>query len=122
MVRACDRIMCRTLARSGARYRPAMAGEITAGKRTLIERHGNEFELPEQHTVELQPHNEETWVSLNTPQSGSLFVLRELEQRDDAVVVHLGAELGRHGPPGVGRPEDPLPEATGYPFPSRGGG
>ena len=94
-----------------------MTGEIVEGKRTLIEHNGEEFELPYQHTVELQKQVNETWVSLNTPQSGSLFAVRELEERDEAVVIHLGSELGRHGPPGTGRIGDPLPEARGYPFP-----
>jgi hypothetical protein len=92
-----------------------VAGEIIEGKKTLIEHNGNEFELPDQHTVELQKRDDgATWVSLNTPQSGSLFVVREREERDDAVVLHLADELGRHGPPAVG---DMIPEATGYPFP-----
>lgn len=99
-----------------------MVREIAPGKRTLIERDGTEFELPYQHSVELHPRDDGAWVSLNTPMSGSLFVLRDLEERPDAVVVHLGAELGRHGPPGVGRPGDPSPEASGYPFPRRDDG
>jgi hypothetical protein len=94
-----------------------MSGEIITSKQTVIEHNGNEFELPEQHTVELQEQAKETWVSLGTPQSGSLFVVRELEERDDAVVIHLGSELGRHGPPGSTRIGEPLPEALGYPFP-----
>jgi hypothetical protein len=41
---------------------------------------------------------------------GSSFQLRKLEELKDRVIVHLGPELGRHGPPGG--------EELGYPFPS----
>src|SRR5688572_7294267 len=96
-----------------------MAGEIIEGKRTLIEHQGREFELPHQHTVELKEveldEGNQTWVNLATPLEGSTFYLRDLEERDDEVVVHLGSEIGHHGPPGMG---EKIPEARGYPFPS----
>jgi hypothetical protein len=87
-----------------------MTGEVLAGRTTLIEHNGNEFELPDRHKIELQEAPDgETWVSISTPQSGSLFAVRELEDRDGAVVVHLADEKGRHGPPGFSEP-------LGYPF------
>jgi hypothetical protein len=75
--------------------------------------------LPYQHTVELKEveldEGSQTWVSLSTPLEGGTFHLRDLEKRDDEVVVHLGSEIGRHGLPGVG---EKIPEARGYPFPA----
>jgi len=94
-----------------------VVGEIVEGKRTLIN-NSAEFELPFQRKVVLEEvpleDRTETWVNLSTPLEGSTFHLRELEERDEAVVVHLGSEIGRHGPPGMG---EQVPEARGYPFP-----
>ena len=55
-------------------------------------------------------------MTLDTPGEGSLLTVDRLEERDDAVVVHLGAELGRHGPAYFASVE-PAPEIRGYPFP-----
>jgi hypothetical protein len=94
---------------------------VTEAKRTLIEHNGHEFELPYQHTLELKDVDvgegrTETWVNLNAPMQGSTFHLREREERDDGtVVIHLGGEIGRHGPPSVG--EGPPIDLRGYPFP-----
>jgi len=93
-------------------------GEIAEGKRTLIERNGKEFELPDQHTARLIVAVDESgkqWVSLNTPGEGSLFAVDTVEERGDAVVIHLGAELGRHG---LGSFGDRASEPRGYPFPN----
>jgi len=91
--------------------------EIRPGKRTLIEHNGREFDLPSRHTATLYRgrNGPETYVALNTLQMGSIFLLRNLEERDDAVVVHLGDEMGRHGPGAFG---DAVREPLGYPFPS----
>jgi hypothetical protein len=88
-----------------------MSGEVIAGKRTLIERDGREFELPYRHEIEVSGGEEQgRLVSLRALLQGSTFQLAELEVRDDSVIVHLGEEKGRHGPPGVN-------EIIGYPFP-----
>jgi hypothetical protein len=99
-----------------------MAGEIVTGKRTLIERHGKEFELPHGHTAYLTGAVDQSgrqWVTLGTPGEGSLFEVDQLEERgDDAVVVHLGAELGQHGLAYfVGEQHKAPKEFRGYPFP-----
>jgi hypothetical protein len=87
-----------------------MASEIVEGKRTFIERGGHVFRLPERHTVKLVALGDGTkMVSLTALMQGSSFQLRKLEELKDRVIVHLGPELGRHGPPGG--------EALGYPFP-----
>jgi hypothetical protein len=88
-----------------------MSGEIVAGKRTLIERDGREFELPNRHEVELSDGDEQgRFVSLRAFAQGSTFRLAELEERGDRVIVHLGEEVGRTGPTGVDK-------IIGYPFP-----
>ena len=93
-----------------------MVGEVRLGKRTIVEHEGREFELPEQHRIEMYAGKDarETYVSLSTPGEGSLFRLRDLEQRDDAVVVHLGEWMGSSGPASFGFK---VAEPTGYPFP-----
>ena len=84
-----------------------MASEIIEGKRTLIERDGQEFELPRGHSANLT-------VGLSTPSEGSSFAVREIEIRDDAVVLHLREELGAHG---LGSFGDVPAETRGYGFP-----
>lgn len=83
--------------------------------KTLIERDGPEFELPRGHTLDI--YNGSTAnVAVGAPGGGgSLFTVREIEERGDAVVVHLGDEMGRSGPATFGHV---VPEVTGYPFPS----
>lgn len=83
--------------------------------RTLIERDGQEFELPQGHTIDIY-RGQATYVALDAPGGGgSIFTVRgQLEERADAVVVHLGDEMGRSGPAVFG---DFVPEATGYPLP-----
>jgi hypothetical protein len=96
-----------------------MASELVEGKRTLIERNGDEFELPYQHRMRLLEsvgeEAAETWISLSTPGDGSLFRVRDIEERDNEVVVHLGSELARHSI-GTG---PVIRETRGYPFPRR---
>jgi hypothetical protein len=94
-----------------------VASERIEGKRTFIEHHGNVFELPApHHTIELEDLSDGTTMAmLNTPMEGSSFQLAAIEELDDRVIVHLGSEFGRHGPPGMG---DNIPELHGYPFPS----
>jgi hypothetical protein len=80
----------------------------------LIERDGRVFELPDRHTIEFY-EGSVRYVALNAPGAGgSLFTLQDLEEREDAVVVHLGVELGCADPASFG---DVMREATSYPFP-----
>lgn len=90
--------------------------ELRPGKRTLIERSGHEFEPPEEHEITLMAgrRGEETYVLLDTRYSSSLYLVREIEEREDAVVVHLGDEMARSGPAGFG---GVVPEPIGYQFP-----
>lgn len=90
--------------------------EVRPGKQTLVERGGTEFEPPDGHTVALYEGagGPETYVALDTPQAGSLFHVREIEERGDSVVVHLGEWMGSHGPASFG---SHVAEPTGYPFP-----
>ena len=92
-----------------------MSREIVEGKRTLIEGNGVEFELPDRHGLELiEPMDDslgKQWVTLNTPGEGSLFSV-DLEEGEDAVVVHLQRELGRHGRATWGNERD---RVRGYP-------
>lgn len=89
-----------------------MGSEIVAGKRTSIEHRVQVFELPDRHTVELVDLGDgTTMVNLTALMQGSSFHLRELEELDDRVIVHLGGELGSHGPPNA-------EEVLGYPFPT----
>lgn len=82
--------------------------------RTLIERDGREFELPRGHTFDVY-EGRVTYVALDCPGGGgSLFAVREIEERGDERVYHLGDEMGRSGPAGFG---GVVPEVTGYPFP-----
>ncbi len=92
-----------------------VVNEIVEGKRTFIERDGNVFELPSRHTIELTQGTSGTTVAMSAFAQGSQFGLASLEELDDRIVVHLGPELGRVGPAGMG---DSVPEPTGYPFPS----
>jgi hypothetical protein len=85
-----------------------VAGEIVEGKRTLIERDGQEFELSPGHSARLT-------VGLSTPSEGSSFGIRRLEIRDDAVVLHLREKAGDHGLGSFGNVSS---EIHGYPFSS----
>ena len=81
---------------------------------TLIDREGHEFELPRGHTLDLF-RGGVTYTVLGCPGAGgSLFTVREIEQRGDALVVRLSGEVGRSGL----RRSRRVPEPTGYPFPS----
>jgi hypothetical protein len=95
-----------------------MTSELVPGKETLIEWDGMEFPLPEQHAVALLPTaGEPKWVSLRTPLEGGLYEFRGLDEFIDRVVVHVGAEVARSGPPAVVAEGEPIPEPRGYPFP-----
>jgi hypothetical protein len=67
-----------------------MVGELREGMRTLIERDGQEFELPQGHTIDIY-RGQATYVALDAPGGGgSIFTVPgQLEERADAVVVHL---------------------------------
>lgn len=86
---------------------------LVPGKETVVRAPGADwaFHLPERHTIEVS----DDVVALATPLEGSTYELRGMEEVDDEVVVRLGAELGRHGPPSS-RPE--VAEARGYPLPA----
>jgi hypothetical protein len=92
-----------------------MTGELQEGTRTLIVRDGEEFELPEPHTISLY-EGDGTYVVLDAPGGGgSLYAVNEVQERGDAIVVRLGDEIGRNGYASAG---DVVPEVTGYPFPT----
>lgn len=94
-----------------------MASEIVEGKRTFIERGGHLFELSERHGIKLIDLGDgTTMVNLDAGMQGRTFHLQELAELDDRVVVRLGPELGRSGPPSYG---DEGGEPLGYPFPSQ---
>lgn len=83
--------------------------------RTVVVRNGHEFELPERHTIRLF-EGDGTFVVLDAPGGGgSLFAVSEVQEREDAIVVRLGDEIGKHGHARAG---DVVPEVTGYPFPA----
>jgi hypothetical protein len=82
--------------------------------RTLIVRDGQEFELPEPHTISLY-EGDATYVVLDAPDGGSLFVVSEIQERGDAIVVRLGDELGMHG---YASADEVVPKVAGYPFPT----
>jgi hypothetical protein len=70
------------------------------------------FTLPDQHTIDVD--QDARLVSLGAPMQGSVFELAGVEQTDEESIVLLGAELGRHGPPGTG---PKVPKVAGYPLP-----
>jgi hypothetical protein len=92
-----------------------MTNELRPGKRTFIRKGTLEFELPDQHEVELF-EGEPPWVMLSTPQMGGRYALDGIEEIDDRVIVRVGDFLDGHGPGTSGEYE--VPEVTGYPFPS----
>ena len=63
-----------------------MAGEIVAGKRTYIERHGREFELPDQHTVKVNESEGLQTVALHTPGAGGTYFVARIEETVDRVI------------------------------------
>jgi hypothetical protein len=92
-----------------------MADELQAGLRTLFVLNGQEFELPAGHTVRLY-EGEGTHVVLGVPGGGaSLLRVAEIQERDNAIVIRLGDEIGRVGNLVAG---DVVPEVSGYPFPA----
>jgi hypothetical protein len=88
---------------------------IVAGKETVIRRRGAtwEFHLPHGHEIQLDPSNQ--IVMLSIPSQSSGYVLDGLEETAEEVVVCLGEEHGRSGPPTVG--DGPISPALGYPLP-----
>lgn len=94
-----------------------MAGEIVEGKRTFIERNGHEFELPDQHTADLEPYDGAQTIALHTPGAGGTYWVRSVDEEADRVVVHVGDPLIETGQAGAAGEGQPLPEVTGYPFP-----
>jgi hypothetical protein len=95
-----------------------MAGEIIEGKRTYLQRPGRTaYELPDKHTAELKDYGETYGrvILLNAPfAGGGQYAIDDLEERDDRVVVHVGAPMTMSGPASVG--EGPGPDVIGYPF------
>lgn len=94
-----------------------MADELKPGFRTVIERDGDEFELPPRHTIDVYAgrNGEASYVCLGAHARGSsIFTVRAIEERGDAIVVRLGSVMGTTGPAGFG---NYVPEPTGYPFP-----
>lgn len=67
-----------------------MADEIVDGKRTLIERDGQEFELPRGQSAKLT-------LGLSALSEGSTFGVRTIEIRNDAIVLHVGENVADHG-------------------------
>jgi hypothetical protein len=82
--------------------------------KAFVERDGREFELPRGHTLDLY-HGRVIYAALDCPGAGgSIFTVRDIEDRDGDTVVHLGDEMGRSGPAAFG---GVVPQPTGYPFP-----
>jgi hypothetical protein len=91
----------------------ALAGVLVVA-RTIIERDGREFELPDGHTLDIFTGST-TYASLDAPLvGGSLYTVREMEERGGDLVVHLGDSMGESGPGSWG---NVVAEPTGYPFP-----
>jgi hypothetical protein len=84
----------------------------------LIARDGREFELPLAHWIHFYRGANEhvSYVMIDSPEHGaSLFRVSEIEERSEAIVVHIADEIAAHDPAGSrGEPVSPL---NGYPFP-----
>jgi hypothetical protein len=84
----------------------------------LIARDGREFELPLAHWIHFYRGANEraSYVMIDSPVHGaSLFRVSEIEERSEAIVVHIADEISATGPAGSrGEPVSPL---NGYPFP-----
>jgi hypothetical protein len=95
-----------------------VTGEITAGKRTFLQRENRHaFELPKGHEAKLMDLGGEfgQCVALTIPGGGGgTYRIRELEELDDHVIVHVGDPIGQHGQPSVGA--GPMMPITGYVF------
>jgi hypothetical protein len=88
---------------------------IVAGKETVLRRRGADwsFHLPERHTVELTDDGH--YINVATPQESSLYKVDRVDDSDpEEVVVFLGEEHGKAGPPSFG---PGVAEARGYPLP-----
>jgi hypothetical protein len=92
--------------------------EIVVGKRTFLQRENRRaFELPKGHEAKLLDLGGSfgQCVALTIPGGGGgTYQIRELEELDDRVVVHVGGPVGEHAQGSVGEGE-PLP-ITGYVF------
>ena len=95
-----------------------MTGEIAGGKRTFLQREDRRaFELPKGHEAKLLDLGGSfgQCVALTIPGGGGgTYRMRELEELDDRVVVHVGDAFGQHGQPSVG--DGPWLPITGYVF------
>jgi hypothetical protein len=75
--------------------------ELIPGKQTVVQRRGATwaFHLPDRHEVQVNRDN--NTVTLSQPDSGSTYELAGVEERDDEIIVKLGAEIAGHAA-GVG--------------------
>lgn len=91
-----------------------MPDQLFPGRRTLFERNGKEFELPDPHTAKLLDAGK--LVSLSTPFEGGTYWVTAIDRADDLVVVHVGDAFGEHHA-GLARDSGQPPPFRGYPFP-----
>jgi hypothetical protein len=84
--------------------------------KTIIERKGHEFELPEGHSAKVFAGHAgpETYVRLDSGVAASVYKLT-VERRGDATVFRLGDELAESGEAMF--VDGTLVDATGYPLP-----
>jgi hypothetical protein len=84
----------------------------------LIARDGREFELPLSHWIRFYrgANKHAGYVMIDSPEHGaSFFRVSEIEERSEAIVVHIADEIAATGPAGSrGEPVSPL---NRYPFP-----
>jgi hypothetical protein len=88
--------------------------QIVPGRETVVRRSGADwsFSLPYRHEIEVDPGA--GFVQLRTPDTATMYQLGGIEEADEEVMVKLGPELARSGPPSMG---DVVLAPLGYPLP-----